>query len=954
MSVRRSGLVSSSPGRKKLSRGVACLLAFGLLFPGGAAIAAPEELPANDDAVAVESVDRAPVETAADPVATNASVSADLDVVEFKDAELKKCVAAKLGQDSAADISSADLKSIVELTCADSIKGGNIVDITPLQHATGLTSLRLRYNRIVDISPVSTLTNLTVLDLRGNQVTDVSSLAGLINLKYLDLGFDEEEAILVSFHNRIVDVSPLAGLDSLQVLDLSYNEIVDLSPLAGLSKLTSLNLDRNEIIDVSPLAGLSKLTSLNLNRNQIIDLSPLAGLTKLTNLNLQGCSDQSGEEDGHLCIGRIVDVSPLAGLTSLQVLDLLYNKIVDVSPLAGLTKLTSLNLNHNQIIDLSPLAGLTKLTNLNLQGCWGQSDGHDGHRCTGRIVDVSPLAGLTSLQVLDLSYNKIVDVSPLAGLTKLENLSLDGQQVALADATSGVPFSLPVVRWIDGTSIQIDTPPVEEGDGEYPIEVEAMIVNNVVWWYMPSGGDGSLTWLKEFKLSASTVPARFSGGMAQKVLPALPIESSTPTILGTAQVGQTLTADPGKWSEGTSFMYQWLIDGHASDDPVKSPSFTLTPSELGDVISVTVIGSKPGYVSVSKTSEPMAKVAAATLTAATPTISGTAQVGQKLTANPGSWTPSPVTFSYEWLNDGIPISGATNPTYTLSKTDMGAKISVKVTGSKYGYTTVSKTSVATTTVVGRALKAATPTISGTAQVGKKLTADPGMWTEGTDFTYQWLADGKAIKDATKSTYALKTAQQGKAITVTVTGSKSGFKSVSKTSAPTAKVQAKTVTKVGWVQENGKWYYYANGAKHTGWLSAGGAWYYMNSSGVMQTGWVSVGGTWYYMASSGAMKTGWVTVSGTWYYLASSGAMQTGWVSVSGTWYFMSSSGAMQTGWVSTGGSWYYMKASGAMHTGWLKLGSAWYYLKSSGAMVTGTYVIDGVTHRFNSSGVWLG
>ena len=852
MSVRRSGLVSSSPGRKKLSRGVACLLAFGLLFPGGAAIAAPEELPANDDAVAVESVDRAPVETAADPVATNASVSADLDVVEFKDAELKKCVAAKLGQDSAADISSADLKSIVELTCADSIKGGNIVDITPLQHATGLTSLRLRYNRIVDVSPVSTLTNLTVLDLRGNQVTDVSSLAGLINLKYLDLGFDEEEAILVSFHNRIVDVSPLSGLDSLQVLDLSYNEIVDLSPLAGLSSLTSLNL----------------------NRNQIIDLSPLAGLTKLTNLNLQGCSDQSGEDDGH--------------------------------------------------------------------------------RCTGRIVDVSPLAGLTSLQVLDLSYNKIVDVSPLAGLTKLENLSLDGQQVALADATSGVPFSLPVVRWIDGTSIQIDTRPVEEGDGEYPIEVEAMIVNNVVWWYMPSGGDGSLTWLKEFKLSASTVPARFSGGMAQKVLPALPIESSTPTILGTAQVGQTLTADPGKWSEGTSFMYQWLINGHASDDPVKSPSFTLTPSELGDVISVTVIGSKPGYVSVSKTSEPMAKVAAATLTAVTPTISGTAQVGQKLTANPGSWMPSPVTFSYEWLNDGIPISGATNPTYTLSKTDMGAKISVKVTGSKFGYTTVSKTSVATTTVVGRALKAATPTISGTAQVGKKLTADPGMWTEGTDFTYQWLADGKAIKDATKSTYTLKAAQQGKAITVMVTGSKSGFTSVSKTSAPTAKVQAKAVTKSGWVQENGKWYYYANGAKHTGWLSAGGAWYYMNSSGVMQTGWVSVGGTWYYMASSGAMKTGWVTVSGTWYYLASSGAMQTGWVSVSGTWYFMSSSGAMQTGWVSTGGSWYYMKASGAMHTGWLKLGSAWYYLKSSGAMVTGTYVIDGVTHRFNSSGVWLG
>ncbi len=229
----------------------------------------------------------------------------------------------------------------------------------------------------------------------------------------------------------------------------------------------------------------------------------------------------------------------------------------------------------------------------------------------------------------------------------------------------------------------------------------------------------------------------------------------------------------------------------------------------------------------------------------------------------------------------------------------------------------------------------TPTISGSAVVGEKLTAKAGEWKPApVTLAYQWLRDGSAISGATKTSYTLTNADVGKSISVTVTGSKAGYSTTSKTSAPTAKVQVKTVTKVGWVQENGKWYYYLKGVKYTGWLSTGGVWYYMNSSGVMQTGWVADGGTWYFMSSSGAMKTGWV--------------------SVSGTWYFMSSSGAMQTGWVSTGGAWYYMKASGAMHTGWLKLGSAWYYLKPSGAMVTGTYVIDGVAHRFNSSGVWLG
>ena len=183
---------------------------------------------------------------------------------------------------------------------------------------------------------------------------------------------------------------------------------------------------------------------------------------------------------------------------------------------------------------------------------------------------------------------------------------------------------------------------------------------------------------------------------------------------------------------------------------------------------------------------------------------------------------------------------------------------------------------------------------------------------------------------------------------------------------------------GWVEKDGAWYYYENGAPKTGWVSDGGTWYYMDANGVMQTGWVSDGGTWYYMDANGVMQTGWVSDGGTWYYMKSSGAMHVGWLDLGGTWYYMKSSGAMatgtvtigdkqhkfassgawigevtQSGWVSEGGKWYYYK-NGAKVTGWLDLSGTWYYFDSNGVMVTGTVTIGGKQHKFADSGAWIG
>ncbi|CAN7460242.1 carboxypeptidase regulatory-like domain-containing protein [Terrabacter sp. LjRoot27] len=265
------------------------------------------------------------------------------------------------------------------------------------------------------------------------------------------------------------------------------------------------------------------------------------------------------------------------------------------------------------------------------------------------------------------------------------------------------------------------------------------------------------------------------------------LTAATPTVTGTARVGTALTAAPGTWGPApVSLAYQWLAGGVAVSGATAS-TFTPTATELGKTVTVRVTGSKAGYTSVSRTSAATAAVVAGTLTAPTPTISGTKAVGYTLTAVPGSWGPAPVTLTYQWYRSGTAISGATASTYTLTTADQTKTMTVKVTGTKAGFTSAARTSAATTAVLG-ALTAPTPTISGTKAVGYTLTAVPGSWGPApVTLTYQWYRSGTAISGATASTYRLTTTDQTKTITVKVTGSKSGYLTVARTSAATTAV-----------------------------------------------------------------------------------------------------------------------------------------------------------------------
>ena len=77
----------------------------------------------------------------------------------------------------------------------------------------------------------------------------------------------------------------------------------------------------------------------------------------------------------------------------------------------------------------------------------------------------------------------------------------------------------------------------------------------------------------------------------------------------------------------------------------------------------------------------------------------------------------------------------------------------------------------------------TPKISGTRKVGKKLTAFRGEWGPGlVTYSYQWYRRSTPISGANGSTYVARSADRKKSVYVTVTGSRDGYRSVTKKSA----------------------------------------------------------------------------------------------------------------------------------------------------------------------------
>jgi hypothetical protein len=294
------------------------------------------------------------------------------------------------------------------------------------------------------------------------------------------------------------------------------------------------------------------------------------------------------------------------------------------------------------------------------------------------------------------------------------------------------------------------------------------------------------------------------------VMPAIPVDVSAPTIAGVAAQGNTLTASPGTWqNDPTAFTYTWEDCGPlGSCTPISgvdtaSASYTLQASDVGDQVMVVVDASnmggsalQPAPSSMTATVAPLTVPVPADVTA--PSISGTAQVGDVLTASTGTWSNNPTGYTYTWEDCTgsacTPIAGApATATYTVQPSDVGDQIAVAVTATNAGGTGAPAASSSTAAVLpAPPVNVSVPMVSGSDQQGSTLTTSNGTWSNGpTSFTYAWerCASGTctAISGATSSSYVLTSNDVGDAIAAIVTATNSGGSSGPATSIPTADV-----------------------------------------------------------------------------------------------------------------------------------------------------------------------
>ena len=187
--------------------------------------------------------------------------------------------------------------------------------------------------------------------------------------------------------------------------------------------------------------------------------------------------------------------------------------------------------------------------------------------------------------------------------------------------------------------------------------------------------------------------------------------TGAPTISGTPQVDETLTADVSGIEDedgltNVSYKYQWLAGGSNISEATGS-SYLLTTSEQGRTVQVKVTFTDDADNQESLTSAATLAVAAKPNTAATgePTISGTPQVDETLTADTSAISDEDglanVSYQYQWLRDDADIAGQTNSTYQLVSADQDKTIKVRVTFADDAENAESLTSVATTAVAAQ-------------------------------------------------------------------------------------------------------------------------------------------------------------------------------------------------------------------------------------------------------------
>jgi hypothetical protein len=275
-------------------------------------------------------------------------------------------------------------------------------------------------------------------------------------------------------------------------------------------------------------------------------------------------------------------------------------------------------------------------------------------------------------------------------------------------------------------------------------------------------------------------------------LAAGPTNTVLPTISGTLAVGQSVTAGSGSWdATPSSISYQWYRCSTALSTScvqiagATTISLKLIPADGGNFLQLQVTALSAGG-GTTASSQISSRVVVQPIATVIPVITGVVQLGSTLTLTTGTWNDviTPI-YNYKWqrctsleISSCADIPSATNPTYTVTISEIGMYIrgAVTVVATANNLTAVSF-SDATSRLNAEPTLIAAPAISGLAIVDEILTATAGTYNAfpAATFTYQWqsctaveLSTCTPISGASQATYALLAADIGKFIRVMVT------------------------------------------------------------------------------------------------------------------------------------------------------------------------------------------
>ena len=189
-----------------------------------------------------------------------------------------------------------------------------------------------------------------------------------------------------------------------------------------------------------------------------------------------------------------------------------------------------------------------------------------------------------------------------------------------------------------------------------------------------------------------------------------------PTITGTLTVGSLLTCNDGSIADlnglpstvfPSGYSFQWRR-GSSDISGATGRTYRLVSSDGGQNISCRVSFTDGDGFSESRTSLSSGVERPNSPATGAPSISGTARVGQTLTAGLGTIADEdglpdsfPGDYTLQWLRDGSAIAGETSQTYTIVTADAGSNIQIRVLFTDDGGTTEGRTSSAVVPVLVR-------------------------------------------------------------------------------------------------------------------------------------------------------------------------------------------------------------------------------------------------------------